>query len=247
MVFTSGGFPPGTTGYNLLAFAVALIVITATLAFMLLLGFEIFRSVKFAEVHVLARRVEEEVVEEVLLSRRRRSTAAGMGLGPVSPARTARRRSSVFSGNLQWEANLAQRLDMALGGPGAPLGLTGTDGATSGSPGRGERRILGSCGPQVQALEAVTPLMDAVARVPPSVMQHAADRPGAGDAVSTAALGRHRMPPLPHRRVASFPEVSRPHIRDDAVHTADGGYRSTRVLALKSSRERALKSSRLLS
>ncbi len=89
MVFSADGFTPGSPGYALLTIFVAGTIIGATTAFALLLSFEIYRSVKYAETHVLARRVEEEAVEEALLGRwRRRSSAAPAadgGAGPTGP------------------------------------------------------------------------------------------------------------------------------------------------------------------
>jgi hypothetical protein len=116
MVFSADGFPRGSTGYNLLTACVAGIIICSTAGFSLLLGFEVYRSVKFAEAHVLARRVEEEAIEEAVVGRRRRrrpsgTSDAGGGTG-------ARRRSSI-SAALRRNSSLARRLSVALGGPSA--------------------------------------------------------------------------------------------------------------------------------
>lgn len=53
----------GTIGYILLNIAAATGIVASTLVFISLLVFEIYRSIKFARVHDVARQVEEEAVE----------------------------------------------------------------------------------------------------------------------------------------------------------------------------------------
>jgi hypothetical protein len=53
----------GTIGYVLLNIVAAAGIVGSTLVFMSLLVFEIYRSIKFARVHDVARQVEEEAVE----------------------------------------------------------------------------------------------------------------------------------------------------------------------------------------
>jgi hypothetical protein len=86
MVFSADGFTPGSTGYNLLTALVSATIVIATATFTVLLAFEVYRSVKYAEAHALARQVEKEAVEEALLGRRHRRGKAGGG---------TRRRSSI--------------------------------------------------------------------------------------------------------------------------------------------------------
>jgi hypothetical protein len=115
MVFSSGGFTRGTTGYTLMTIAVAVTIIGATGAFLALLTFEVYRSVKFAQAHVLARRVEEEAVEEALRGRRRRSTLlAGTG------ADGAARRPSTTASLMRRGSSLARRFSLTPGVPGEP-------------------------------------------------------------------------------------------------------------------------------
>jgi hypothetical protein len=129
MVFSADGFTRGSMGYNLLTVLVSGVIIVATATFAVLLAFEVYRSVKYAEAHALARQVEEEAVEEALLGRwRRRSSAAGS-----TPSGGTRRRSSIVSA-LQRNSSLGRRLSVALGrsttgpSPGSP----GADGAPDG-------------------------------------------------------------------------------------------------------------------
>jgi hypothetical protein len=191
MVFTSGGFAPGTTGYNLLSIALALTIIVATLAFMMLLGFEIYRSVKLSEAHVLARRVEEEAVEQALLSRRRRSTVVGSGPGP-GPG--GRRRSSVFGGDLQREASLARRFDMVLGVP-SPAGELWMDRAHDGGAGADPES-----GSVARSHVYASPTRGGP-RTPPVVVAEvpAPDHPAHGSVPSTAVAPRRAPPPPPPR------------------------------------------------
>jgi hypothetical protein len=115
MVFSSGGFARGTTGYTLMTIAVAVTIIGATGAFLVLLTFEVYRSVKFAQAHVLARRVEEEAVEEALRGRRRRSTVfAGTGADGVA------RRPSATVSLMRRGSSLARRFSLTPGVPGEP-------------------------------------------------------------------------------------------------------------------------------
>jgi hypothetical protein len=66
MFFASHGFPVGSVGYLLLNIVAAAFIVGSTLVFLLLLGFEVYRSIKFAAVHEVARQVEEEAVEVCL-------------------------------------------------------------------------------------------------------------------------------------------------------------------------------------
>jgi hypothetical protein len=218
MVFTSGGFPPGSTGYRLLSIVVALTIIVATLAFLLLLGFEIYRSLKLSEAHGLARRVEEEAVEEALLGRRRRSTVAGLGV-------RGRRRSSVFGGDLQREASLARRVGLAFGGshPRGELWVDSDEGCDSGSG-------------AVPGSETSPPLDSSTATGMDQLFVR--DHPSRGNVSSTAAPDCHPPPPPPRRSApvtAETPSVGGLVAADAAM----GAARSARVRALKSSRESA--------
>jgi hypothetical protein len=57
MVFTSKGFGPGSTGYNLSVAVTASAIIVSTFVFLALLVFEVYRSVKYAAIHDVARQV----------------------------------------------------------------------------------------------------------------------------------------------------------------------------------------------
>ncbi len=110
MVFSSGGFTRGSTGYTLMTIAVAATILGSTGVFLVLLIFEIYRSVKFAHAHVLARQAEEEAVEEALRGRRRRSTVTG--------ADGVARRPSTTANFLRSGSSLARRFSLApTGGP----------------------------------------------------------------------------------------------------------------------------------
>ncbi len=95
MVFSADGFSRGSTGYDPLTALVSGILIVATATFAVLLAFEVYRSVKFAEAHALARQLEEEAMEEAVLGRwHRRAVAAG----------------SVGGGGVRWRASIAGAL-----------------------------------------------------------------------------------------------------------------------------------------
>ncbi len=230
MVFTSGGFAPGTTGYNLLSFAVALTIIVATLAFMVLLGFEIYRSVKLSEAHALARRVEEEAVEQALLSRRRRSTVAGSG---PCPGPGGRRLSSVFSGDLQREACLARRFDMVLGVP-SPAGELRMDRANDGAAGADPES-----GSVAKSQEYASPPLGGTCSPPVAVAEvPAPDHPAHGSVPSTAVTPRRAPPPPPPRPAPPAAEgmwAGRP---------LSAGMPGVVVTAARSARVQALMSSR---
>ena len=59
MIFTSKGFGPGSTGYNLSVAVTATgsAIIVSTSVFLALLVFEVYRSVKYAAIHDVARQV----------------------------------------------------------------------------------------------------------------------------------------------------------------------------------------------
>jgi hypothetical protein len=110
MVFSADGFTRGSTGYTLLTVLVSGVIIVATATFALLLAFEVYRSVKYAEAHALARRVEEEAVEEALLGRwRRRAGRAGPAGSPPS-AGSSRWRASIV-GALRRDSSHGRRLN----------------------------------------------------------------------------------------------------------------------------------------
>jgi hypothetical protein len=99
MVFSADGFAPGSTGYTILTALVTTVIVGSTVAFTSMLVFEVYRSVKFARLHALARRVEEEALEEVLRGARRKrrapstaGTSADAG-GPGAPHRRVSRRA----------------------------------------------------------------------------------------------------------------------------------------------------------
>lgn len=100
MVFASQGFPQGSMSYNALVVLTAALVVGSAGAFIVLLVFEVFRSVKFAAIHNLARLAEEDAVEAALLerfSRRRSTTPSGSSVDYVSP----RRSSNLSQGSLR--------------------------------------------------------------------------------------------------------------------------------------------------
>jgi hypothetical protein len=108
MVFSADGYKRGSVGYNVLTTFVAGTIIVATASFAALLVFEVYRSVKFAEAHALARRVEEEALEEAVLGKwRRRSPAAGADGSPSG-------RSSAL-GAVARNSSLGRRVSVALG------------------------------------------------------------------------------------------------------------------------------------
>jgi hypothetical protein len=59
----------GSVGYVLLNIVAAIGIVGSTLVFLGLLGFEIYRSIKFARVHDVARQLEEEAVEVCVCAR----------------------------------------------------------------------------------------------------------------------------------------------------------------------------------
>jgi hypothetical protein len=128
MVFSADGFTRGSTGYNLLTVLVAGVIIVATSSFAALLAFEVYRSVKFAEAHALARRVEEEALEEAVLGKwRRRTPTAGAGAG-ASAGSSPRRRSSIMAALARGSGSFGRRVSAAVGvSPASPD--TGPEGA----------------------------------------------------------------------------------------------------------------------
>ena len=64
----------GSTGYNIFTAITATLVIGATLVFVLLLAFEVYRSVRFAALHDVARQVEAERVEQQFRAARKAKT-----------------------------------------------------------------------------------------------------------------------------------------------------------------------------
>lgn len=117
MLFASHGFPVGSVGYLLLNIVAAAFIVGSTLVFLLLLGFEVYRSIKFAAVHEVARQVEEEAVEAAMLERARGPRSArGEALVPKQ-----RRRSSLaarFMGRLGPGASRANAGTRPSGGTG---------------------------------------------------------------------------------------------------------------------------------
>ncbi len=51
MVFASRGFDPQTIGYNVVNVITAVLILGSSVAFLTLLSFEIYRSIKFAAIH----------------------------------------------------------------------------------------------------------------------------------------------------------------------------------------------------
>ena len=90
LVFTSGGFVVGSTGYSLLTATTVLIVVTTTCAFAALLLFEVYRSLRLSLVYNLARERELDAVERSL-RRGRPARARSQSLAKA----IHRRRSSV--------------------------------------------------------------------------------------------------------------------------------------------------------
>ena len=138
MVFTSQGFTPGSTGYNLLTAAAVVIIVASTGAFLSLLTFEVFRSLKFSALNDAARQLEVQQVEDAFLHARRGGAAA------AAAARRGRRKSSVAQG-LDF---VRRRLSRTGGGRGRKAsqpqvdgGPVGDDGATAGA--RRKSSILG--------------------------------------------------------------------------------------------------------
>jgi hypothetical protein len=108
MVFSADGFTRSSTGYYMLTVFVSGTIVVVTATFAVLLVFEAYRSVKYAEAHALARQVEEEAMEEAVLGRwRRRTVAQGGG---------ARRRSSLAS-TLQHNSSFGRRPSAGLRRP----------------------------------------------------------------------------------------------------------------------------------
>ena len=73
LIFLSKGFAPGTPGATLLTSLIALIVVTSTLAFVVFVGFEVFRSIKYAKLHEHTRRAEAARIERTMIQKSRRS------------------------------------------------------------------------------------------------------------------------------------------------------------------------------
>lgn len=71
MVFSSRGFPPGTVGYVLLNIITAAIILGSAASFIILLAFEVYRSIKLAVAYEQARKVEMAMEEERLLQKSR--------------------------------------------------------------------------------------------------------------------------------------------------------------------------------
>ena len=78
----------GTTGFGLLTFVTAVLIIGTTLSFVVLLAFEVYRSIKFAAVNAAAHAMEVEAAE-------RAATRSAGALKRVSNA--FRRRSSALA------------------------------------------------------------------------------------------------------------------------------------------------------
>ena len=75
MVFTSQGFTPGSTGYNILTAVAVVIIVTSTSVFVSLLTFEVYRSLKFSELNDVARQLEVDHIEQALIQSRSRGRA----------------------------------------------------------------------------------------------------------------------------------------------------------------------------
>ena len=103
MVFSSNGLSPGSTLYNAVAAAAAVIIVSSVSIFACLMSFEVYRSLKFAKLNDIARRVEVDRMEQSLaastrglktLSRqaapRRSFSRPGATAGPADGGRSER-------------------------------------------------------------------------------------------------------------------------------------------------------------
>ena len=119
MVFVSNGFAPDSTGYAILTYTIAVLMIVSTSSFAALLVFEGYRSIRYTFLRKAAREAEVASIESRLVKRHRRikrQTSSGRYID-VGFATT-------------WRRRLSRRLSQA--GVGGPDGATG-DGVVTGS------------------------------------------------------------------------------------------------------------------
>ena len=84
MVFVSDGFAQGTVGYSLLTSAIALLVIGSTATFTVFVALEVYRSLRYAKLHVQSRNAEAERVERAFTGRDRGNTAAAVASDAIN-------------------------------------------------------------------------------------------------------------------------------------------------------------------
>ena len=91
LVFSSGTFVRGSTPFTLFTVITSAIILVATMTFLALLVFEVYRSVKFAVMHEMARQLEIERLEKSLTTQRRwyRVRRARQSIGPGTVGLTA--------------------------------------------------------------------------------------------------------------------------------------------------------------
>jgi hypothetical protein len=90
MIFASKGFGTTSVGYKVMNVVTVLLILMSAIVFVILLSFEVYRSIKFAMIHDVARQVEEEAVEAALRGRAtragsRRPTTAAEYVRPSNP------------------------------------------------------------------------------------------------------------------------------------------------------------------
>lgn len=84
MVFNSTAFSKGSVGYVFMTVVVVIIIIGTVLSFVALILFEVYRAIRYANVHAAAREMESAATELRLLSTK--SAGSGRGLGRKSSA-----------------------------------------------------------------------------------------------------------------------------------------------------------------
>lgn len=98
MVFNSNAFGSGSVGYIVLTIAVCAIIIGTVLSFTLLIIFEVYRAIRFADVHAAARSLESASIEYRLRSAGSSGRKIGDGSGPIGGPvpRSPRRGTSIM-------------------------------------------------------------------------------------------------------------------------------------------------------
>ena len=71
MVFVSNGFPPGTSGYSVLTWGVAVVIVASTGLFAALVASEVYRAVRYHKQHLASRNAELERLERAVRGGRR--------------------------------------------------------------------------------------------------------------------------------------------------------------------------------
>ena len=105
MVFVSHGFAPTSVGFAVMTWLVAALVLAATAAFLAFVAFEVYRSVRHANLHALTRQAEADAMERSLKqARRTRKDSARLDRPKVGSAARAARQLGVTFRALSWKS-----------------------------------------------------------------------------------------------------------------------------------------------